>query len=327
MCYKRTMAHRRVMYSSLTKEKRRYFAQSNRRCVRSMIRMRLGRVWRLAGCTSSRSPAITVTSWLCRRSMNLRQSLRRRLTWQALNLKQEKIARKKPLPKSHTAQAVLESTEEVRSEELRAAEVVSGESKLLRWLNRGSLAILDQGLISGSNFLVSILLARWLAPDFYGAYAVAFGILVLLTLVYSALILEPMSVYGGAVYRSSLLGYVKSLLKMHAAVSLVFALLVSEGAILVSYSGRDSGLAGALLGVAIAAPCVLLLWVLRRALYLKMHSGRAAAGALLYCVLMVTGLWIFNAKSLLSPFNALLLMGAAALVASVLLIAFLRADF
>lgn len=231
------------------------------------------------------------------------------------------------MPKSHTAQAVLESTEEVRSEELRAAEVVSGESKLLRWLNRGSLAILDQGLISGSNFLVSILLARWLAPDFYGAYAVAFGILVLLTLVYSALILEPMSVYGGAVYRSSLLGYVKSLLKMHAAVSLVFALLVSAGAILVSYSGRDSGLAGALLGVAIAAPCVLLLWVLRRALYLKMHSGRAAAGALLYCVLMVTGLWIFNAKSLLSPFNALLLMGAAALVASVLLIAFLRADF
>jgi O-antigen/teichoic acid export membrane protein len=202
----------------------------------------------------------------------------------------------------------------------------SGKGKLLRWLNRGSLAILDQGLISGSNFLVSILLARWLAQDSYGAYAVAFGILVLLTLVYSALILEPMSVYGGAAYRKSLLGYVKSLLKMHAVVSVGFALIVGAGAMLLRYSGRDAGLAGALLGAALASPCVLLLWVLRRALYLKMHSGRAATGALLYCVLMVAGLWAFNTKSLLSPFNALLLMGAAALVASILLMAFLRGD-
>jgi O-antigen/teichoic acid export membrane protein len=201
------------------------------------------------------------------------------------------------------------------------------QSTVLRWLNRGSLAILDQGLISGSNFLVSILLARWLVTDSYGAYAVAFGILVLLTLVYSALILEPMSVYGGAVYRNSLLGYVKSLLKMHAAVSVGFAVLVAIGALLVSRFGHEAGLGGALLGVALASPCVLLLWVLRRALYLKMHSGRAATGAFLYCALMVAGLWAFNAKSLLSPFTALLLMGASALVASMLLLVFLRADF
>src|SRR5580704_17227904 len=187
--------------------------------------------------------------------MNSLQRLRSRLISVSQRGRPLKAERKKPLPSSQTEQGVLEQASAVITighERSRFA-----ESKLLRWLNRGSLAILDQGLISGSNFLVSILLARWLAPDFYGAYAVAFGILVLLTLVYSALILEPMSVYGGAVYRSSLLGYVKSLLKMHAAVSLVFALLVSAGAILVSYSGRHSGLAGALLGVAIAAPCVL----------------------------------------------------------------------
>jgi O-antigen/teichoic acid export membrane protein len=235
-----------------------------------------------------------------------------------------KPARNKLLLSTQIEDAVIDqSTGKVHaaSDDLR-----SGQSKLLRWLNRGSLAILDQGLISGSNFLVSILLARWLAPDSYGAYAVAFGILVLLTLVYSALILEPMSVYGGAAYRKSLLGYVKSLLKMHAAVSLGFALVVGAGALLLSYSGRDAGLAGALFGVALASPCVLLLWVLRRALYLKMHSGRAATGALLYCLLMVAGLWAFNAKALLSPLNALLLMGAAALVASIPLMAFLRGD-
>lgn len=200
------------------------------------------------------------------------------------------------------------------------------ERGILRWLHRGGLAIVDQALISGSNFLASILLARWLVTESYGAYAVAFGIFVLLTLVYSALILEPMSVFGGAAYRHCLRGYVKSLLKMHAVVSLTFAVLVSLAVLLMRYYGRDAGLAGALFGVALASPCVLLLWVLRRALYLKMHSGRAATGAVLYFVLMVTGLWAFNARSLLTPFNALFLMGAAALVASMLLLVFIRAD-
>lgn len=236
---------------------------------------------------------------------------------------------RKLLPNQSAQSAVLDAvdshTEPVVA---KTPEQVSGSSggQAWRWLNRGGLAILDQGLISGSNFLVSILLARWLVAESYGAYAVAFGIFVLLTLVYSALILEPMSVFGGAAYRRCLRGYVKSLLKMHVVVSFAFAALVSIGAVVMRASGHDAGLAGALFGVALASPCVLLLWVLRRALYLKMHSGRAATGALLYFVLMVSGLWAFNAKSLLTPFNALLLMGGAALVASVLLLVFVRID-
>ena len=239
-------------------------------------------------------------------------------------------ARKKLLPSRQTEQAVLDLTSAtVRMDDVQMAgnNAPATRGIVLRWLNRGSLAILDQGLISGSNFLVSILLARWMVADSYGAYAVAFGILVLLTLVYSALILEPMSVYGGSTYRNSLLGYVKSLLTMHAAVSLTFAVLVGVGALLVSHFGHEAGLGGALFGVALASPCVLLLWVLRRALYLKMHSGRAAIGALVYCALMVAGLWALNARSLLSPLTALLLMGASALAASMLLLRFLRTDF
>ena len=46
------------------------------------------------------------------------------------------------------------------------------------WLQKGLYAVLDQGLISGSNFLLTILLARWLAPEQYGAYALSFAIFV-----------------------------------------------------------------------------------------------------------------------------------------------------
>jgi hypothetical protein len=44
---------------------------------------------------------------------------------------------------------------------------------LISWFKKGSLAVLDQGLFSGANFIVNILLARWLAPEEYGAFAVA----------------------------------------------------------------------------------------------------------------------------------------------------------
>src|SRR5271166_3120802 len=92
-------------------------------------------------------------------------------------------------------------------------------AKLLRWVTKSGLAIMDQGLISGSNFLVGILLARWLAPEAYGAYALAFSILLLLLLFYQSLMLEPMTVFGAGVYRYSLRAYFRRLLSMHGTVA------------------------------------------------------------------------------------------------------------
>ena len=61
----------------------------------------------------------------------------------------------------------------------------------LPWLKKGSLAVADQALISGSNFLIGILLARWLPPEQYGAYALAFSAFLLVSLSYQSLLLEP----------------------------------------------------------------------------------------------------------------------------------------
>src|SRR5437879_1887053 len=64
--------------------------------------------------------------------------------------------------------------------------------KALPWATKGGLAIVDQGLISGSNFLLGILLARWLVPEQYGAYALAFSLFLLLSFLYHSMLLEPM---------------------------------------------------------------------------------------------------------------------------------------
>jgi len=87
--------------------------------------------------------------------------------------------------------------------------------KFARWVTKGGLAIVDQGLISGSNFLIGILLARWLMPEQYGAFALAFSVFLLLSYVYQSFLAEPQAVFSGSAYSGSLRGYLKTLLGIH----------------------------------------------------------------------------------------------------------------
>jgi len=198
-------------------------------------------------------------------------------------------------------------------------------ARLIPWVSKGGFAILDQGLISGSNFIVSILLARWLVPEQYGAYAVAFGIFVLLSLVYQSLVLEPMAVFGGSAYRDGLRGYLRSLLWIHITISV--AIVVVFGASALGAELLHSGvLAGALAGVSIASPCILVFWLARRTFYLELSPGKAASGAFIYSLLVLAALYFLFRRGLLSPFTAFALMGFAALGTGFYLSQRLRAE-
>src|SRR6202049_2490429 len=186
-------------------------------------------------------------------------------------------------------------------------------AKAVPWVQKGGFAILAQGLISGSNFLAGILLARWLVPEQYGAYAVAFGFFVLISLVYQSLVLEPMAVFGGSSYRNCLRGYLGSLLWIHLAISVGIVAVFSASAFVAKEFSHSSVLAGALAGVTITSPCVLLFWLARRTFYLELAASQAALGAFVYSALSVSGLFLLYHRGLLSPFTAFVLMAFAAL--------------
>src|SRR5216683_4252928 len=71
-------------------------------------------------------------------------------------------------------------------------------SRWAPWLNRGALSSIDQGLVSGANFALSIMLARWLPISDYGGYSFALSIFMLINAAQQALFLEPMSVLGAS---------------------------------------------------------------------------------------------------------------------------------
>jgi O-antigen/teichoic acid export membrane protein len=199
-------------------------------------------------------------------------------------------------------------------------------SRLVPWIHKGGCAVLDQALISGSNFVVSILLARWLVPEQYGAYAVAFGFFILLSLVYGSLVLEPMAVFGGSSYRESLRGYLGSLIWIHVAISVAIAAAFGASAFIAWKVAPAGGLGGALAGVTIASPFVLLFWLARRSFYLELSPAKAAVGALVYFTISLGLLFVVYRRGLLSPFSAFVLIGIAALGTGVYLLLRLRKE-
>jgi O-antigen/teichoic acid export membrane protein len=196
----------------------------------------------------------------------------------------------------------------------------------LPWVKKGSLAIVDQALISGSNFLIGILLARWLPPDQYGAYAVAFSTFLLVSLSYQSLLLEPQSVFGSSTYLDSPRQYLGALLWAHAGLALAIFLILGVSAGVAHELGRPGELSGALVGVAFAAPCILLFWLARGALYVRQAPQHAVSGALFYSALVLGGLLALFRCGLLSPFTAFILMGLGALATGTVLLLRLNPD-
>lgn len=231
------------------------------------------------------------------------------------------------LREQNTATAVVENTENETSPNSARASGPQRKSflgKAVPMATKGGLAVLDQGLISGSNFLVGILLARWLAPGEYGAYALAFAIFLLLSFVSQSLLFEPMAVFSGSAYQKSMRGYFRSVLWIHLAMTVVTFVLLGTAAGVAFLRAEPNGLPGALLGVTLASPCILLFWLARRAYYTQLSPARATSGAAVYCLLLVTGLFLVHQRQRLSSFSAYVLMGAAALGTAAYLLWHLR---
>lgn len=203
----------------------------------------------------------------------------------------------------------------------------SGTSERLAWLGKGSLAVLDQGLISGSNFLVGIVLARWLVPEQFGAYALAFSIFLFLSGFQNALFLEPMSVFGPGTHRMCLPAYLGKLLGLNLAVTFFLSFILGIGIVSLYFFNTNHALTPALIAVCIGMPLVLSFWLCRRAVYLELAPGLAAVSASGYCLVLIFLLVIIRRLGWLSSFTAFVIQAVAALAAAVVLLVFLKPQF
>jgi O-antigen/teichoic acid export membrane protein len=192
--------------------------------------------------------------------------------------------------------------------------------KFLPWITKGGLAIVDYGLISGANFLLGVALGRWLPPVQYGAYALAFSIAVLIAFLYQAILLEPLSVFSGTVFRDNLRGYLKAAVWIHWGIGLLVCLILGLAAAAAQIFWRSPLLASALAGITVAAPFIMMHAFGRRAFYLKLTPGPAAFGSSFYFVLVLAGTFYFYHREWLSAFSAFLVIGLASLASGIVMV-------
>jgi O-antigen/teichoic acid export membrane protein len=186
---------------------------------------------------------------------------------------------------------------------------------VVSWAGKGFWAVMDQALFAGTNFLVNILLARWLEPAAYGAFATAYAVFLLLGTLHTALWTEPMLVYGSSRYREAFGAYQAVLLRYHWRLALVvFAVFGILGLGLGVVGQRE--LALSFLGLSLAAPVVLYMWLVRRGAYVLLDPRLAALGGGVYLFLYLALSAFLMKVGSLNNLTALLAMALGALMAA-----------
>jgi O-antigen/teichoic acid export membrane protein len=165
--------------------------------------------------------------------------------------------------------------------------------------------------MSGANFLLGVLLARWLLPAEYGQFAVLYATFLFLAGFHNALIVEPMSVLGAARQPDSLPAYRGTLLLLHIGLTGALSTAIAIGAALMP----DSGLQRGLWATAAATPTTLLFWLFRRAFYLEARASWAMAASIVYAISLLGLVLLLRPFGWLSASTGVLAMGGAGAIA------------
>jgi len=195
--------------------------------------------------------------------------------------------------------------------------------RIWRWAQKAGFAIADQGLFSGSHFVVNLMLARWLTPVEFGAFAFSVSILLLVISVHNAIFTDPMMVFGSGRYRGNLPQYLGILLLGHCVVTSVMALILAAIAYAV-FHFFSVQTAKAILALAVSCPFILLLFLLRRVFYIRLDPASAAVGGAAYLFVLVGSGYCLHVANALSPSSAFLCMGLSALITSLFFLYRLR---
>ncbi len=186
-----------------------------------------------------------------------------------------------------------------------------------KWSVKAGLSIMDQGIFSAANFILNILLVRWLMPSEYGVFVIAFSVFLFISGFHNALVLEPMSVIGASRYKGQISPYLEKTTIIHWILTFVFSGILMLVVIIMA-NGKNT-LTVPFLGLAISAPFMLFFWLFRQACYLEIKPALAFKGSLFYSIILIAGVALLKKQHLLSPFSAFIIMALASMLVSMLL--------
>src|SRR5258708_17003318 len=141
----------------------------------------------------------------------------------------------------------------------QGTELLLTPARLRVWGWRSAMSLVDQGLTSGAGFGVNLLLARWMAPNVYGAFAVAFAGFLFVSGFHNVLLLEPLTVLGPSRHARNLQAYFRSQIRAHGLLVGGLSAMVLLVSVVLWRGGPARRLVWGAWGAGGAAPVLLLL--------------------------------------------------------------------
>ena len=151
--------------------------------------------------------------------------------------------------------------------------------------------------------MLNILLARWLTPEEYGAFAVAFAAFLFLSGFHNALILDPMAVFGVLTPDSVRPFYIRKMFFLQFIVSGILGLLL-----IIAGFFLKAPLNIALIGIGVCAPFILSVWFIRNSFYISLEPNKASITSGVYFVGMVGTIIVLGITARLTLENAYIIM-------------------
>jgi len=164
--------------------------------------------------------------------------------------------------------------------------------------------LVEQALFAGTNFLLTALMVRWMPIEQFGAYSFAFSVYLLACVVFESFVADPITIIGAAKYTDEMEAYTGVVLTAHGIGGVVVSLFCLLIWAVLTHVFFSPLLANAMLGLAVAAPVLLLRSTTQQLCNAHGFNGIFAVAGIAYAVLAPLFLFLLHLIDALNSASA-----------------------
>lgn len=192
---------------------------------------------------------------------------------------------------------------------------------------KGIIAVIDQGVVSATNFLSTVIIARACTKEEFGLYALCFTIILFITDLQGALILSPYTVYFPQTKQDGQRSYTGSTLIHQLALSALAMGFLGIGTGMFSLGIGPKGLSS-ILGILVPLiTFILLKEYCRKLSFAYLRITNALIIDLFSALTQICGLLFLALNGLLSTRGAYIVMGISCAIPSMIWLIMMRKRF
>ena len=192
---------------------------------------------------------------------------------------------------------------------------------------KSSISLIDQVVVSGVNFITTVLLGRLCGPEELAKYSLGFTLIIIIFSVQETLITTPYTIYAHRLEEAALSEYRGAVLVQWGLLSALAMLTLAVWATVTLSSLGLPGLAPVLYVLSLFIPFYLLRNFARLLAFAHLDSNAALRIDLCAATMQLGAIIILSVKGLLSVMTIYLAIGAANAVVAVTWLALFRNEF